>query len=138
MGPLAQDPSGRGTAELRVVLTVDDHEQAVMFYRDAIGLTQLADWSGEQGKVILLDGGHATLELVDARQAAFIDGVEVGRRVASPVRLAFQVQDSAALADELDAAGADRLGDVVDTPWADRNVRLRAPDGMQLTLFSPM
>jgi hypothetical protein len=26
----------------------------------------------------------------------------------------------------------------VTTPWNDRNVRLRAPDGMQLTLFSPV
>jgi methylmalonyl-CoA/ethylmalonyl-CoA epimerase len=133
-----QEVAWPGPGELRVVLTVDDYEQAVRFYGEAIGLTQLADWSGEQGKVMLLDGGHATLELIDPRQAAWIDRVEVGRRVAPPVRLAFRVQDSVALADDLDAAGAERLGDVVDTPWGDRNVRLRAPDGMQLTLFSTL
>jgi len=25
----------------------------------------------------------------------------------------------------------------VTTPWSDRNARVRAPDGMQLTLFTP-
>ena len=44
-------------AELRVVLTVPDFDQAVAFYRDALGLEQLADWSGEDGRVILLDAG---------------------------------------------------------------------------------
>ncbi|MBV9000586.1 MAG: VOC family protein [Solirubrobacterales bacterium] len=122
--------------EFRVVLTVEDHEQAVTFYRDALGLTELADWSSDKGKVVLLDGGHATLELVDAAQAALIDQVEVGRRVAGPVRLALQVDNSPALVTVLQRAGAEPLGELVETPWGDRNVRVRAPDGMQLTLFT--
>ena len=72
-------------SELRVALTVENHEQAVSFYRDAIGLAQLADWSGENGKVVLLGAGTATLELIDERQAAWIDQIEVGRRVARSV-----------------------------------------------------
>jgi hypothetical protein len=52
------------------------------------------------------------------------------------VRIAFAVDDSAAAAARLVAAGAEQLADAVVTPWNDRNVRLRAPDGMQLTLFS--
>jgi lactoylglutathione lyase len=123
--------------ELRVVLTVENHEEALAFYRDALGLPQLEDWSSDQGEVVLLDGGRATLELVDARQAALIDDVEVGTRVAGPVRLALSVDDSAGLGRALEAAGAELLGGPVETPWRDRNVRLRAPDGMQLTLFSP-
>jgi lactoylglutathione lyase len=35
--------------ELRVALTVSDFDQAVAFYRDALGLAQLADWSSESG-----------------------------------------------------------------------------------------
>ena len=32
---------------MRVVLTVQDFEAAVAFYRDALGFEQIADWSGE-------------------------------------------------------------------------------------------
>jgi hypothetical protein len=52
------------------------------------------------------------------------------------VRLAIEVDDSAAVAESLVAGGAERLGGPVVTPWQHRNVRLRAPDGMQLTLFT--
>ena len=123
--------------ELRLVLTVDDFEQALAFYRDTLGLPELAVWeSPGDARVVLLDGGHATLELVNEAQAAFIDEVEVGTRVAGPVRVAFAVDDSAAVAARLVAAGAEQLAEPVTTPWNDRNVRLRAPDGMQLTLFT--
>ena len=122
--------------ELRIVLTVDDHQSAVAFYRDVLGLAQLADWSSPDGQVVLLDGGHATLELVDARQAAYIDQVEVGKRVSGSVRLAVRVDAASGLDAVLERAGADRSGEVVETPWGDRNVRIQAPDGMQLTLFS--
>jgi hypothetical protein len=52
------------------------------------------------------------------------------------VRLALEVDDSTATADTLAAAGAETIGGPVVTPWSHRNVRLRAPDGMQLTLFT--
>jgi hypothetical protein len=122
--------------ELRVVLTVEDHQRALAFYRDALGLTQLADWSSAEGKVVLLDGGHGTLEIIDGSQAALIDQVEVGQRIAGPVRLALGTESVPALITVLDDAGADRLGEIVETPWGDRNARVRAPDGMQLTLFT--
>jgi catechol 2,3-dioxygenase-like lactoylglutathione lyase family enzyme len=122
--------------EFRVALTVERFDEALAFYRDALGLPELADWSGEGGNVVLLEAGKATLELIDARQAATIDDAEVGRRVAGPVRIALEVDDSAADADVLVAAGAELLGGPVVTPWNDRNVRLQAPDGMQLTLFT--
>ena len=66
-----------------------------------------------------------------------VDEIEVGRRVAGAVRVAFEVDDSAVTAERLEAAGAERLGGPVETPWRDVNVRLVAPDGMQLTLFTP-
>jgi uncharacterized glyoxalase superfamily protein PhnB len=34
------------------------------------------------------------------------------------------------------AAGAEQIAPPVTTPWGDRNARLHAPDGMQLTLFT--
>jgi uncharacterized glyoxalase superfamily protein PhnB len=122
--------------ELRVALTVDDFDAAVAFYRDAVGLEQLADWSGENGRVVIFSGGHATLELFDESQAAYVDGIEAGRRVSGAVRLALEVPDSDAAARRLVDAGATEVAPPVTTPWGDRNARVQAPDGMQLTLFS--
>jgi lactoylglutathione lyase len=119
------------------VLTVDDFDAAVAFYRDALGLEPLDAWEAEEGgRVVILAAGNATLELVDEGQARAIDLIEAGRRIAGPVRVALAVADSAATAEHLVDAGAELLGGPVETPWKDLNVRLRAPDGMQLTLFT--
>ena len=122
--------------EMRLTLTVDDFDQALAFYRDALGLEQLADWSSDDGRVVVLEAGRATLELFDQDQAESVDMIEVGRRVSGTVRLALKVADSELTATQLVAAGADRVGPPVTTPWGDRNARVRAPDGMQLTLFT--
>jgi catechol 2,3-dioxygenase-like lactoylglutathione lyase family enzyme len=123
--------------ELRVALTVQDFGQALAFYRDALGLEQLADWSSGTGRVVVLGAGRATLELLDDAQAGTVDEIEAGRRVSGPVRLAMHVADSQGLARRLVAVGAVRVAPPVMTPWGDRNARVQAPDGMQLTLFTP-
>ncbi len=122
--------------ELRLALTVEDYDRALAFYRDTLGLPVLEAWSEPAGRVTLLDAGRATLELLDPEHADAVDSLEVGRRVAGAVRIALEVEDSEAVADELEAAGAERLAGPVVTPWQHRNVRLVAPDGMQLTLFT--
>lgn len=121
---------------LRVVLTVEDFDEAVAFYRDALALEQLADWSGDDGRVILLDAGRATLELFDERQAESVDRIEAGRRVSGQVRLALEVEDVDGTAQRLVVAGAKAEAAPVVPPWGGRNARLRTPDGMQLTLFA--
>ena len=122
--------------ELRVALTVPDFDEALAFYRDALQLTQIADWSSDGGRVVVLEAGRATLELFDEAQAETVDRIEVGRRVSGTVRLALEVVDSASTARRLVAAGAEAEAPPVTTPWGDHNARVRAPDGMQLTLFS--
>ena len=123
--------------ELRVALTVQDFGRALAFYRDTLGLEQIADWSSETGRVVVLDAGRATLELLDDAQAETVDAIEAGRRVSGTVRLALQVADSEDMAQRLVVAGAVAVAPAVVTPWGDRNARVRAPDGMQLTLFTP-
>jgi catechol 2,3-dioxygenase-like lactoylglutathione lyase family enzyme len=123
--------------ELRVALTVQDFDQALAFYRDALGLEQVADWSSETGRVVVLDAGRATLELFDIAQAISVDAIEAGRRVSGKVRLAVKVADSGDMAARLIALGATQVAPPVVTPWGDRNARVQAPDGMQLTLFTP-
>jgi lactoylglutathione lyase len=123
--------------ELRLAFTVKDFDQALAFYRDALGMEQLADWSSEAGRVVALDAGRAVLELLDEAQAGVVDEIEAGRRVSGPVRFALRVADSEATARRLAEAGAAPVAPPVMTPWGDRNARVEAPDGMQLTLFTP-
>jgi lactoylglutathione lyase len=122
--------------ELRVTLTVADFDEALAFYRDALGLEQLADWSSEDGRVAVLEAGLATLELFDESQAATVDAIEAGRRVSGAVRLALQVADSEETARRLAAAGGEQVAPAVTTPRGDRNARVRSTDGMQRTLFT--
>ena len=123
--------------ELRLALTVDDFDTALAFYRDTLGLEMRDMWIAEGSRGVLLEAGRATLELFDEGQAAMVDQIEVGRRVAGPVRVAFEVDDSREAAERLQEAGAELIGGPVETPWHDVNARLVAPDVMQLTLFTP-
>src|SRR5438132_8527861 len=122
--------------ELRIALTVEDFDRALAFYRDALGLEQIADWSSATGKVVVLEAGRATLELFDHAQAESVDAIEAGRRVSGTVRFAVKVADSEDMARRLVAAGAVQVAPLVVTPWGDRDARVQAPDGMQLTLFT--
>jgi predicted enzyme related to lactoylglutathione lyase len=64
-----------------------------------------------------------------------IDEVEVGRRVAPRLRVAFEVDDAATATDALVQAGAKLVAPPARTPWDSLNSRLEAPAGLQLTLF---
>jgi predicted enzyme related to lactoylglutathione lyase len=122
--------------ELRLVVTAEDYGAAVTFYRDAVGMPELAAYQAEGGHVTILDAGRATLEITDPAHAAYIDRVEVGRRVAGHIRVALGVPDSSAATERLRAAGAEVLAEPTPTPWGSLNARLEAPAGLQLTLFS--
>ena len=61
-----------------MALTVPDFDEALAFYRDALGLAQIADWSSDGGRVVVLDAGRATLELFDEAQAETVDRIEAG------------------------------------------------------------
>ena len=122
--------------EMRVVVTADDYEAAVRFYRDVLGLPERAAYASPDGRVVILEAGRATLEIADPGQAAFIDRVEVGRRVAGHIRIAFEVTDSAAVSEVLVAGGADLVAPATPTPWQTMNARLDGPAGLHLTLFA--
>ena len=85
--------------QLRLVVTAEDYDEALRFYRDVLGMPQEAAFAVEGGRVTILDAGRATLELTDPANAAYIDRVEVGRRVAGHVRVALEVGDSHAATD---------------------------------------
>jgi lactoylglutathione lyase len=125
--------------ELRFVLTVDDYDAALSFYRDVLGLDEQAAYEAPNGgRVTLLDAGRATVELADAAQADYIDEVEVGRRVAGRIRIAFEVTDAEGATRRLADAGAEVIAEPTRTPWTSLNSRLTTPDGLQITLFQEL
>jgi lactoylglutathione lyase len=67
-----------------------------------------------------------------------VDEVEVGRRVAGHVRLAFEVGDALEATARLAAAGASVVAEPTETPWRSLNARLEGPAGLQLTLFEEL
>jgi catechol 2,3-dioxygenase-like lactoylglutathione lyase family enzyme len=124
--------------QLRLVVTVDNYEEALHFYRDVLGLTQEAAFTSEGGYVTILDAGRATLELTDRKHAEYIDRVEVGRRVAGHIRVAFEVADSKAVTARLTANGATLIAEPTVTPWNSLNARLQGPADLQLTIFEEL
>jgi predicted enzyme related to lactoylglutathione lyase len=129
-------PDAPPVRELRLVVTAADYDEALRFYRDALGLEELGAFSSPGGRVAIFAAGRATLELADPAHAAYVDEVEVGRRVAGHVRVAFGVDDSEASTAALAEAGAAVIAPPTRTPWGSLNARLDAPAGLQLTLFS--
>ncbi|MFC3897600.1 VOC family protein [Lentzea rhizosphaerae] len=127
-----------GVRELRLVVTAADYDEALRFYRDVLGLEQRAAFASDGGRVTILEAGRATLEITDPPHAEFIDQVEVGERVAGHIRVAFEVADSESTTRELEAAGAEVIAEPTRTPWNSLNARLKAPAGLQLTLFQEM
>jgi catechol 2,3-dioxygenase-like lactoylglutathione lyase family enzyme len=121
--------------ELRLVVTAPDYEEALAFYRDVLGLPVRAVFESPDGHVTLLDAGRATLELMDDANARYVDEVEVGRRVAGHIRVAFEVEDAAGATTAAEEAGARLVAPPTRTPWNSLNSRLEAPGGLQLTLF---
>lgn len=122
--------------QMRLVVTAQDFDDALRFYRDVLGLSEAFAVSSPGGRVAILDAGRATLELADPAHAAYIDALEVGRRVAGHLRVCFEVDDSEEATERLAAAGATVLAGPVPTPWGSVNSRLDAPAGLQLTLFA--
>ena len=125
--------------QLRVVVAAEDFEAALAFYRDALGLPELAAFEGDgDARVAILDAGRATLELANPAQVAMIDSVEVGRAVSPHIRIAFEVTDVDNTTRRLAAAGAQVIATPTRTPWRSLNARLAGPAGVQLTLFEEL
>jgi lactoylglutathione lyase len=129
----------RRVLQMRLVVEAADYDEAVAFYRDALGAEVELTVDGDSGEsVTILDVGRATLELSNPPQVAMIDEVEVGRRVSPPMRVAFEVADAQQVTDDLVAAGAEVIKEPVLTPWQSLNARLTGPAGLQLTVFQEL
>ena len=136
MGDEAPPPTVR---QLRLVVEAEDFDAAVAFYRDALGLDEEFYVESEAGaRVMALQAGRATLEIVNPEQRRLIDQLEVGHEVSRSIRIAFEVADASSTTDELVNAGAELVAPPTETPWRSLNSRLEAPAGMQITLFEEL
>jgi methylmalonyl-CoA/ethylmalonyl-CoA epimerase len=90
-----------------------------------LGLEPAQVWPSDQGQALVLDLGRATLEIFDRKLAETIDQIEVGRRISGPIRFAFEVPDLDVATERLLSFGATMVHPIVQTPWGDRNVRLK-------------
>lgn len=123
---------------MRLVVTAEDYESAVAFYRDTLGMPEEDAFSGEDGRVVILQAGRATLEIADANHAEYVDEVEVGRRIAGHIRVAFEVDEAERATERVAGEGIEVLAPPTLTPWNSLNSRLAGPAGLQLTLFEEL
>jgi AcrR family transcriptional regulator/catechol 2,3-dioxygenase-like lactoylglutathione lyase family enzyme len=134
-------PSAQGAVrQLRVVVQAPDFEDTLVFYRDVVGMPQAEAYEAEGGaRVAILDAGRATLELANSGQVAFIDRVETdGDAPSDRIRIALEVDDTSETVARLVDGGAAVEASARQTPWRSVNARLRAPAGLQLTLFQEL
>ena len=137
-GYAASGATASAVRQLRLVVAADDYDHAVRFYRDDLGLVVEETYASEGGaQVTILDAGRATLELSNPAQVDLIDTAEVGRTgVSGQFRVAFEVDDAAAVTNRLTAAGAELIAPPTITPWKSLNSRLTGPGNIQLTVFT--
>jgi predicted enzyme related to lactoylglutathione lyase len=125
--------------QLRLVVETEDHEAAVAFFRDVLGLVQRESFQGEgDARITILEAGRATLELSNPAQVRLIDQVEADGQPSAKLRIAFEVDDSETATQNLVAAGGTLIAEPRETPWRSLNSRLTGPDGLQITLFQEL
>jgi len=125
--------------QLRLVVEADDYDEALAFYRDVLGMSEIAAFAeGGDDRVAILDAGRATLEIASPAHKRLIDAVETDGLVGAPVRVAFEVDDVVAVTDAAASTGAELLAAPVETPWRSSNSRLRAPAALEITFFQEL
>ncbi len=122
--------------QLRVVVEAADYDEAVRFYRDVLGMDEVAAFSeGGEDRVAILEAGRATFEIASSAHKVAIDDVEAGGVPSPRIRIAFEVDDAEQSTRLAEAAGAAVVAEPVLTPWKSLNSRLEAPADLTITLF---
>lgn len=137
---MTNDPSPTSPVrQMRLVVEAEDYQAALAFFRDALGLPEQAAFEGDgDARVTILEAGRATLEISNPAQVRLIDQVEADGQPSAKIRIAFEVDDSAATTNELVEAGGTLIAEPRETPWKSLNSRLEAPAGLQITLFQEL
>ena len=138
MDTSARTPSP-SVRQLRLVVTAEDYEAALAFYRDTLGMPEQESYSGSDGALVtILDAGRATLELSNPAQVRMIDRIEADGKPSLTLRVALEVDDARKATAAAVDGGAQLVAEPRETPWRSLNSRLNGPAGLQLTLFEEL
>lgn len=121
----------------QVVLIAGDFDSTTAFYHDVLGLPVHSSWDRPGGRGVYFQCGKGFIEVLDARSAAHVEGLEHGSIVPlteKAMRIAVQVADVHELHSKLLAA-AEQPTRLVDVPWGHRSFRVADPDGVVLTFY---
>ncbi len=115
--------------EFRAVWFPRDYDAAVAFYRDTLGLEQVGGWDrGPEDKGALLAAGSGIVELIQLHEGqAYVAPTGVGLYV--------EVDDVDELYERL---AVHALSRPEHRPWGHRVFSVADPDGVEVTLFSPV
>jgi catechol 2,3-dioxygenase-like lactoylglutathione lyase family enzyme len=127
-------------SEMRLIIECADWDQAIAFYRDALGLRQIQGYQGDTEAQMILDVGRATIELVHPELPKIDSGksAELSAPPVPKVRLAFRTSRAQAVIERLEEVGAERVEGPKLNSSETLNVRLTAPDHMPITVFRPL
>ena len=126
-------------------VTVHDHDEALAFYRDALGFAVTQDVSYEGMRwVTVTPPDQPGLQLVLERPASTPDASPADREALADLlakgllsRLIFTCDDVDALFDRLVAAGAEITSEPADQDYGVRDFGVRDPSGNQLRFNQP-
>ncbi len=126
--------------QLRLIIETDDFDEAVRFYRDTLGMPeQPAFATTGEDRVSILHAGTATIELATRTHVRNVDAVEQAPPATGPtLRIALEVDDTAAALAAAEDAGATTLAPPTTTPFRTVNARVQGPAGWQVTFFQEL
>lgn len=116
-------------------LAVDDHDKALVFYRDVLGLEVRNDIGSEKMRWITVGpASQPDFDIVlepPGAEASEPDRQAIGDLMAKGVfgRLVFTTDDVDATFERIQAAGAEVIQEPIDQPWGPRDCAFRDPAG---------
>lgn len=126
--------------QLRLIIETDAFDEALTFYRDALGMPEQPAFATEgDDRVAILHAGLATIELATPEHVRAIDQVESAPHTDGPaLRLALEVDNTTEAVECAVATGAASIAPATETPFRTINARVQGPAGWQVTFFQEL
>ncbi|TQF02474.1 VOC family protein [Kitasatospora acidiphila] len=126
-------------------IAVDDHEKALAFYRDVLGLEVRSDIGFEGMRwVTVASPDQPDVEIVLEPPVADPHATEADRQAAAELMakgqlrgVIFRTDDCDALFEKIRASGAEVLQEPMDQPYGVRDFAFRDPSGNMLRFNQP-